>query len=182
VPLDRNRARPSCTVRARPTATRGTTRVHGAGAARVRGPRPQPAQRAWRWRPSSAGPRNVRRTTRARGGSTAQRHAARRQRCSASQRWHGANTRETAGNDGSPARRRRRGVTAMGERRAVRDGGGPGVGGFRPRRSGRRRERGGRAWRAAVGRWAARARRLSGASGASEVAVGMRGALSRQRL
>jgi hypothetical protein len=49
-----------CTARARPTATRGATRVHGAGAARVRiacaahgyegrGPaRPRPAERARR--------------------------------------------------------------------------------------------------------------------------------------
>jgi hypothetical protein len=118
VPLGRNHARPRCTVRARPAATRGTTCVHDAGAAHVR------------------------------GGGTARRRAARRRRCSVSRRRHGAGARETAGNGGSPARRRRRGVTAMGERReTAMDPGVGGFGPRRKRgeRSGRRRcVRGGR--------------------------------------
>jgi hypothetical protein len=78
----------------------------------------------------------------------------------------------SAGNGGSPARRRRRGTTAMGERRVRRSGrhgGGPGGGAVgeavgataaRVRRSGRwRRERGGRAAGGAVrGSYAATAR------------------------
>jgi hypothetical protein len=90
------------------------------------------------------------------------------------------------GDGGSPARRRRCGATATGERRAARDGVGPGVSGFRPRRSGRRHERGERSGRqrharggreaggageatvrgerreAAVGRGAGEVRQLSG--------------------
>jgi hypothetical protein len=66
-------------VRARPTAMRGVARARGAGAARMRGPRPRPAQRA---RPSSAGSHNAWRTV----------PGARRRCCSASQRWHGGAT------------------------------------------------------------------------------------------
>jgi hypothetical protein len=49
VPLGRNRAQPSRTVRAGPAATRGAARAHGAGAARVRVPaRPARSTRgAW---------------------------------------------------------------------------------------------------------------------------------------
>jgi hypothetical protein len=54
--------------------------------------------------------------------------AARRWRCSVSRRRHGAGAQETAGNGGSPARRRQRDAMATGERRARRSGrhdGGP---------------------------------------------------------
>jgi hypothetical protein len=98
------------------------------------------------------------------------RGSARRRRCSTRRRRHGADTRETAGNDGSPVRRRRRDTTATGERR-VRwlgwHGGGPGDGtvgeavgataartrrsggGREARSGGRRRERGRLSGRAA---------------------------------
>jgi hypothetical protein len=93
------------------------------------------------------GPRNARHTARARGGGAAWRWL-----CSVSRRRHGAGARETAGNGGSPARRRWRGATAMGEQRARRSGrhsGSLGYGGTREvvgatttrvRRSGGRRE------------------------------------------
>jgi hypothetical protein len=77
VPLCRNHARPRCTVRVQPAATRGTACVRGAG--------------AW---PSSAGPRNTWRTAGARGGG-----AARRRLCSVSRRQQGADARGTARNE-----------------------------------------------------------------------------------
>jgi hypothetical protein len=126
-------------------------------ARRWRGPRPRPAQRTWRWRPSSAGPRSARLgvgAARRAGGGSAPAHGRRR------------------GNSGSPAQRRRRGATAMGEqrvRRSGRHGDGPGDGAVGEagcqkvsgaseavwRRAARARRRSGRV---------ARARRLSGAA------------------
>jgi hypothetical protein len=132
VPLSRNRSRPRCTVR-------GAARVHSTGAAHshaahgldrhsLRG------SRARRWRPNSAGPRNARRTAQARGFTA-------RRRCSAS-RWRlGTGAREMAG------KRRLTGAETAawrdGDGRAARDD----VGGFGPRRSGRRHERGERSGR-----------------------------------
>jgi hypothetical protein len=55
---------------ARPTATWGVARAHGAGAARVCDPRARPVQRA---RPNSAEPRNARRTAALLGEPTATR-------------------------------------------------------------------------------------------------------------
>jgi hypothetical protein len=119
-----------------------------------------------------------------------------RARCSTSRRRHSAGTRETVGNDGSPARRRRHGVTATGgrlrsERRGSdsggRDGGCRGGGawseavGEQAGARGTRSASGGR--EAAVGRGAAKARCAVG-RGAAKVrrAVGTRDARSRQRL
>jgi hypothetical protein len=77
VSLGRNRARPSCTARVRPTATQAySPRPRG------RSPtRPRPAQRA---RPSSAVQRSARR-------------ARRRRCCMAASRWRLTGARETAG-------------------------------------------------------------------------------------
>jgi hypothetical protein len=132
-----------------------------------------------RWQPNSAGPRNAR----ARGG-IARRRVARRRHCSACRRRLGTGARETAG---------KRWLTGAemaawrdGDGRVTRDGVGLGVGGFGPRRLGRRRECGERSGggrrrrgdgRGRAARGGCRARR-----GRGEAAVGMRGALFRQWL
>jgi hypothetical protein len=103
---------PTCTARARPMATRGAARVHGAGVAHVRGPRLREA------RPSSAS------AGVARGASTrdgAGRRSARRWRDTLSYSGDLTGAWETAGKAwrGIPARGRRRDMTRRRRRRRV---------------------------------------------------------------
>jgi hypothetical protein len=167
VPLGRNHARPSRTARARPTTTRGMTRVRGAGAARVRGPRPRGA------RPGLAS-----------AGAARVAHDARR-RCSASRWWHGTGAREAAEDRRlTDAGMANGGAASTGEasvrtaaRSAMRRAVGATVG--RAMRSGDGRRGRGNCWGdgdagEAVGRRAARARQ-SLSSGRDEAGAGERG-------